>query len=40
MIRSSYKAMEDTAIKLLASGHAQAVEDQCVEINRILRAFG
>jgi phosphoenolpyruvate phosphomutase len=40
MIRSSYKAMEDTALKLLASGRAVDVESQCIEVKRVLSTFG
>lgn len=40
LIRSSYKAMEDTALQLLTSGCAQDVESQCVDIKRVLNTFG
>lgn len=40
MIRSSYKAMEDTAIQLLESGRALDVESKCVDVKRVLSTFG
>ncbi|SBS39155.1 Phosphonopyruvate hydrolase [Marinomonas spartinae] len=39
LIRSSYKAMEDTAIQLLRTGMAADVESKCVEVKKILSAF-
>lgn len=40
MIRSSYKAMEDTALQLLTSGRAWEIESKCVEVKRVLSTFG